>query len=205
MEKWEVVRQDSGWFTIFKGQEQYCDDYGDPMRYECYWKAKGVCDELNDEMKQQETKEEKMGKVVYIVWQEDERVEKNLCQAFDNKEKAEQYAKIKKECDENGFDYTITEESFLTDSDMADELFQDMVDSADDIDEVEMDKISNTLEKITGNKWMVVDLPESENNSIESAVETVLNAVEGKTVLKSLMSTVIGKCDGGAVVAIEYK
>ena len=201
MEKWEVVRQDSGWFTIFKGQEQYCDVVGDPMRYGCYWKAKEACDELN---KQENKKEQTMEKVIYIVWQDDE-MEKSICQVFDSKEKAEQYAKIKKECDKNDFDYTITEESFLSVYGMADELFQDMVDSADDINKIETDKISSTLEKITGNKWMVVDLPESENNSMEDAVETVMNAVKGKTVLKSLMSTVVGKCDGGVVVAIEYK
>lgn len=57
MEKWEVVRQDSGWFTIFKGQEQCCNNYGMPMRYGCYWKAKEVCDKLNQ--REKENKEDK--------------------------------------------------------------------------------------------------------------------------------------------------
>lgn len=258
MEKYEVVRQDCGHFTIFKGQEQYCDDDGNPMRYGCYWEAKEVCDELNNQiekenkedkynvryashftifkgqeqccnddgnpmgfddydeaiekcnelnnkMKQQENKkEQKMEKVVCIVWVDDE-VEKNICQVFDNKEKAEQYAKVKKECDKNGFDYPITEESFLSDSDMVDELFQDMVENADDIDKVNVDKISKTLEKITGNKWTVIDLPESENHDMENIAETITNAAKGKTVLNSMTSSVFGQSDGGVVVAIEYK
>lgn len=201
MEKYEVVRQDCGYFTIFKGQEQYCDDDGNPMCYGCYWEAKEVCDELNN---QENKKEQKMENVVYIVWQDDE-MEKSICRVFDNKEKAEQYAKVKKECDKNDFDYTITEESFLSDYDMADELFQDMVDSADDINKVDINKISNILEKTTKSKWTVVDLPESENPNMESIVETVMNAVKGKTILNSMISTVIGQSDGGVVVAIEYK
>lgn len=201
MEKYEVVRQDCGYFTIFKGQEQYCDDDGNPMCYGCYWEAKEVCDELNN---QENKKEQKMENVVYIVWVDDE-VEKNICQVFDSKEKAEQYAKVKKECDKNGFDYPITEESFLSDSDMVDELFQDMVENADDIDKVNVDKISKTLEKITGNKWTVVDLPESENHDMENIAETITNAAKGKTVLNSMTSSVFGQSDGGVVVAIEYK
>lgn len=204
MEKYEVVRQDCGYFTIFKGQEQYCDDDGNPMCYGCYWEAQEVCDELNNQIEKENKKEQKMEKVVYIVWQDDE-MEKSICQVFDNKEKAEQYAKVKKECDKNGFDYPITEESFLSDSDMVDELFQDMVENADDIDKVNVDKISKTLEKITGNKWTVIDLPESENHDMENIAETITNAAKGKTVLNSMTSSVFGQSDGGVVVAIEYK
>lgn len=204
MEKYEVVRQDCGYFTIFKGQEQYCDDDGNPMCYGCYWEAQEVCDELNNQIEKENKKEQKMEKVICIVWVDD-KVEKNICQVFDNKEKAEQYAKVKKECDKNGFDYPITEESLLSDSDMVDELFQDMVENADDIDKVNVDKISKTLEKITGNKWTVIDLPESENYDMENIAETITNAAKGKTVLNSMTSSVFGQSDGGVVVAIEYK
>lgn len=61
MQKWEVVRQDSDWFTIFKGQEQYCDIFGNPMCYGCYWEAKEVCDELNNqENKRKRNEQENM-------------------------------------------------------------------------------------------------------------------------------------------------
>lgn len=49
---YEVVRQrneDSDYFTIFNGQEQYCDDDGNPIHYDNFEDAKSECDILNNE------------------------------------------------------------------------------------------------------------------------------------------------------------
>ena len=49
---YEVVRQhneDSDYFTIFNGQEQYCDEDGNPIRYDNFEDAKSECDILNNE------------------------------------------------------------------------------------------------------------------------------------------------------------
>lgn len=48
---YEVVRQkdeDRDYFTIFIGQEQYCDEDGNPIRYDNYEEAKAECDKLNE-------------------------------------------------------------------------------------------------------------------------------------------------------------
>lgn len=50
---YEVVRQhneDSDYFTIFNtNQEQYCDEDGNPIRYDNFEDAKSECDILNNE------------------------------------------------------------------------------------------------------------------------------------------------------------
>lgn len=48
-EKWEVVKQDGGYFTLFLGQEQYADEDGNPIRYKTYQEANTVCEQLNDD------------------------------------------------------------------------------------------------------------------------------------------------------------
>lgn len=48
---YEVVRQhneDSDYFTIFNGQEQHCDEDGNPIRYDNFEDAKSECDMLNE-------------------------------------------------------------------------------------------------------------------------------------------------------------
>ena len=47
-EKWEVVKQDAGYFTLFLGQEQYCNEDGNPIRFNTYQEANTICEELND-------------------------------------------------------------------------------------------------------------------------------------------------------------
>lgn len=48
-EKWEVVKQDNGYFTLFLNQEQYCDEDGNPIRYKTYQEANTICEQLNDD------------------------------------------------------------------------------------------------------------------------------------------------------------
>ena len=48
-EKWEVVKQDDGYFTLFLNQEQYCDEDGNPIRYKTYQEANTVCEQLNED------------------------------------------------------------------------------------------------------------------------------------------------------------
>lgn len=46
-----VVRQhteDGNYFTIFQNQSQYCDDDGNPIRYETYEDAMDQCNKLNE-------------------------------------------------------------------------------------------------------------------------------------------------------------
>ena len=48
---YEVVRQhteDGNYFTIFQNQSQYCDDDGNPIRYETYEDAISQCNKLNE-------------------------------------------------------------------------------------------------------------------------------------------------------------
>lgn len=46
---YEVVKQkDKGYYTIFKGVDQYCDDDGTPIVFDDIEDAQAVCDNLNE-------------------------------------------------------------------------------------------------------------------------------------------------------------
>lgn len=49
MEEYEIVRQRGDYYTVSKGQKQYCDNDGNPVRYECQRDAQSKCWELNQE------------------------------------------------------------------------------------------------------------------------------------------------------------
>lgn len=54
---YEPVKQaDKGYWTIFIGVSQLCDDDGNPVRYSTYEKAEKACKELNKELTETQVK-----------------------------------------------------------------------------------------------------------------------------------------------------